>query len=155
MRQLYKAARQRDAWHIVRSVRATLVLAAAVVLAPITTAAAAPSAHSPSACALAWNHGAGATLRALVVRSHARAAFIDPRASIGTDTWTKAGGQSSTTTSGCSIQFILRTGKTLSVWGAWKAGSVATWHGPVASGRAVPVPDNARVHTDGTVGFHG
>jgi hypothetical protein len=136
-------------------VRATLVLAAAVVLAPVSTAAAATPAPSPSACALAWNHGVSATLRALVIRSHARAAFIDSRASVGTDTWTKGGGRTSTTSSGCSIQFILRSGKTLSVWGAWKAGSVTTWRGPVPSGRAVPVPDNARVHTDGTVGFHG
>jgi hypothetical protein len=110
---------------------------------------------SPSACAVAWNQGARAALRALIVKSHARGAFIDPSASIGTDRWTKAGGTTSTSSPGCAIQFILRGGRILSVFGSWKAGTVAAWRGPVPSGRVIPVPDNARVHRDGTVGFHG
>jgi hypothetical protein len=41
------------------------------------------------------------------------------------------------------------------VWGAWKDATVSKWSGPVASTRPMPVPNNARVHSDGSVGFHG
>jgi hypothetical protein len=134
-------------------VRSTLALAAAALA--LAQGAAAERAPSPSACAVAWNQGARAQLRALIVQSRPRGAFIDPSLSIGTDRWTKAGGATSTSSRGCAIQFILRSGKILSVFGSWKAGTVSAWRGPVPSGRVIPVPDNARVHRDGTVGFHG
>jgi hypothetical protein len=109
----------------------------------------------PVRCASAWNHTAPNALRARIVASHPRGAFIDPHgSSVMSVTWTKAG-QSSSSASGCGIQFVLHDGHVLAVWGAWANGGVAKWVGPVSSGRAVPLATNANVHADGTVGFHG
>jgi hypothetical protein len=91
----------------------------------------------------------------LIVSDQVRGAFIDARASVGTDTWTKTGGATSTSARGCSIQFILPSKRVLMVWGAWTARAISKWVGPVASSRVVSVPENARVRGDGSLGFHG
>ena len=135
-----------------------IVKAAAVLivaLLPSASAASVGTGPSKSACAVAWNRGAGAHLHSVVAGSHVRAAFIDAHVSIGSFTWSKTGRRSSTGGRGCSIQFVLPSRQLLAVWGAWKAGRVSEWTGPVPSGRIVPVPRNARVHSDGTVGFTG
>jgi hypothetical protein len=130
------------------------LFAAALAVAPAASAAQVAS-PSPSACAVAWNLRAGDRLHLLIARSRARAAFVNSHASFGTFTWSKSGGTRSTSSRGCSIQFILPSRKILGLWGTWEGGTVRTWQGPVRSLRAVPVPDNARVRVDGTVGFHG
>jgi hypothetical protein len=110
-----------------------------------------------SACALAWNDDAKSSLRASVASMHPRGAFIH-RSQVGIDrvTWTKSSHRSSSAQSrGCSIQFILRNGRTLALFGSWKDGSITRWVGPIASTKPIPVPDNTTVHADGTVGFHG
>jgi hypothetical protein len=109
-----------------------------------------------STCAVAWNHGSAVSLRMRVAAEHPRGAFINGGGvTIGTVTWSKGQSPAQTEGKGCAIQFILRDGRTLMVSGAWKDGLITRWVGPVASDRAIPVPDNATVHTDGTVGFHG
>jgi hypothetical protein len=132
--------------------RSVLAVVAFLVLAPTGAAAARPS---PSACAVAWNRSAGPRLHAIVAAGSVRAAFVSARASIGIDTWSKAGRRRSTSSLGCSIRFVLPNGRLLDAWGAWRHGVIPDWHGPIASGRVVPVPHNARVHRDGTVGFTG
>ena len=123
-----------------------LLLLARGALATVTAA--------PSACAVAWNRDSSATLRSIVVTDKARGAFISSSVVTGLD-WTKNGRTRSTTGAGCSIQFILPSGRTLAVWGSWTRGSISRWLGPVLSTRAIPVPDNTSVHADGSVGFHG
>jgi hypothetical protein len=91
----------------------------------------------------------------VVARGNVRAAFISARASIGFDTWSKTGVQTSTSSVGCWIRFVLPDGRVLDTWGAWQHGAIPGWRRPIASGRVVPVPHNARVHRDGTVGFTG
>jgi hypothetical protein len=130
------------------------ILLAVVALGGAHTAAAASS-PSPSTCAAAWNHQAGARLRALVVAGHANGAFISSRASVGVDMWSKAGGTSSTTAPGCTIQFILPSNRLLVLWGAWRGTAIPKWTGPVSGARSMAIHGNARVHDDGTVGFHG
>jgi hypothetical protein len=133
--------------------RAAILLAiAALGGAQTAVAAASPS---PSTCAVAWNHEAGARLRALVVADHVRGAFINSRASVGVDTWSKAGGTSSTSAPGCTIQFILPNQRLFLLWGAWTGTTITKWTGPVSSDLPMPGHGNARVHDDGTVGFHG
>jgi hypothetical protein len=132
---------------------AFVLLLLAVAAAPAASAAGGPS---PSACAAAWNQSAPQRLRTLVAKSDARAAFIDAQASVGTDTWSKSGGSSSTSSSGCSIQFVLPGGAAaLLAWGPWHAGTIRAWQSPIRSVRSFPVPHNARVRRDGSVGFTG
>jgi hypothetical protein len=131
-----------------------VILVAVVSLAGAQSAVAAGSA-SPSACAVAWNQKAGARLRALVVAGHAQAAFISARASVGVDMWSMAGGASSASAPGCTIQFILPNKRLLVLWGAWRGATIPKWTGPVSGARAMAVHGNASVHDDGTVGFHG
>jgi hypothetical protein len=108
--------------------------------------------HTPSGCAIAWNMSATPAQHSRVAQSNAAAAFIDARVALYTDTWTKTGGAKSTAGGpGCEIEFVLPAGKRLAVWKAWSAG---VWH-VVESAASFPVPHNARVHTDGTVGFTG
>jgi hypothetical protein len=135
-----------------------IVKAGAVVIVALLAGASAASAGagpSKSACAVAWNRGAGAHLHSVIAGSHVRAAFIDAHVSVGSFTWSKTGRRSSTGGRGCSIQFVLPSKQLLALWGVWKAGTVSKWTRPVPSGRLVPVPHNARVHSDGTVGFTG
>ena len=133
--------------------RLALALVVTGVAAPLASAVGSPS---PSGCAVAWNRWAPPRLHAMVATSHSRAAFIRPRAVVGNDTWSKAhGGDTSTSSLGCSIEFVLPGARGMLVtWGAWRSGTIRVWRGPVP-GRAVPVPRNARVHGDGTVGFTG
>jgi hypothetical protein len=134
-------------------VRLTALVAIVLAAAPAASAAAT---SSPSRCAVDWNRWAAPALRLAVARSDAAAAFIDARATVGTDRWSKSGGSSSTSSAGCSIEFVLpRNGGVLQTWGRWQAGSARTWHRLVRFGRAYPVPHNARVHRDGTIGFTG
>jgi hypothetical protein len=91
----------------------------------------------------------------VIAKSHVRSAFIDSRAVVGTDMWSKAGASSSTSAVGCSIRFVVPTGGLLETWGVWKAGTISAWHRPVRYRSIVPMPRNARVHSDGTVGFTG
>lgn len=128
-------------------------MAAAVAICGAVSTASAQS--LPSACAVAWNHGAPAAVRASIAARHPRGAFINSRVSVGTDTWAKGGSQSSTSAQGCGIQFILSNGDVLAVWSAWSGGRITKWAGPVRSSRPIPVPNNGSVRTDGTVGFHG
>jgi hypothetical protein len=107
----------------------------------------------PSVCASAWNRHASAALHAQVAA--ARSAYIDARATVGTDVWSKAGGATSTSRRGCTIVFVFRNGTSLETWGVWKAGSIESWLAPIRNTRRFAFPDNARVHADGTVGFHG
>jgi hypothetical protein len=124
-----------------------------VVAAPAVSAASRPS---PSACAVAWNQWAPSSLHKVVAKSDVRAAFIDAHASVGIDTWSKAGGRSSTSSPGCSIQFVLPgNAGLLLAWGPWRAGTIRAWHVPIRNGLDVPVPHNARVDNNGTVGFTG
>ncbi|MFL5913297.1 MAG: hypothetical protein ACJ768_22355 [Gaiellaceae bacterium] len=123
-----------------------------LVLAPVASAATSPS---PAACAVAWNRWASPHLHALVARSNARAAFVDARVTVGTDTFSKTGGTTSTSARGCAIQVVLPDKTLLEVWGPWQNGTIRTWHGPVRGHRPFPVPHNARVHSDGTIGFTG
>jgi hypothetical protein len=102
-----------------------------------------------------WDVAEQLGLHALIAKTNARTAFIDARASVGTYTWSKTGGTTSTSARGCSIQFVLPSKALLALGGAWQRGTVPSWHGPVRSGRVLPVPHNARVHSDGTVGFTG
>ena len=111
--------------------------------------------ESPSACAVAWNNHHAARLLAVIATNHPRGAFVNARTEVSTMTWTKSGTATSTASRGCHVEFILRNGTTLSVWGPWKDGTVTSWTGPVPSRRRVTVPNNARVRSDGTVGFHG
>jgi hypothetical protein len=134
-------------------VRLALLSFAIVALAAATTAGAGGR-SSPSACANAWNHGAPAALRARIVARKPTAAYISPQASVMSVSWTQTA-ESSTSGPGCTIQFVLSHGRTLAVWGAWRRGGVLRWSGPVASNRAIRVPENGSVHADGTVGFHG
>jgi hypothetical protein len=91
----------------------------------------------------------------LVAADHVRGAFINSRSSVGVDTWSKAGGTSSTNASGCTIQFILPNKRLLLLWVAWSGTAIPKWTGPVSSALPMPAHANARVHDDGTVGFHG
>jgi len=137
--------------------RLLVPLTCAVFLATDGVALAAARQTTEGACAVAWNHGAKPSLRASIASVHPRGAFIDS-SQVGIDkiTWTKSSHTSiSTQSRGCSIQFILRTGRTLALFGSWKNGSITDWAGPIASTRRIPVPDNTTVHADGTVGFHG
>jgi hypothetical protein len=134
-----------------------LVLAGLVVSAAWSgTAHAATARPSASACAVAWNRSATPDLRSSILAKHPRGAFINGAgAKVGTFSWTKAGTRAQTSSVGCGIAFILPSGRTIAVWGAWKGGAVATWAGPVSSNGPVPVPNNTAVHRDGTIGFHG
>lgn len=123
-----------------------------LALAPLASASTPPS---PAACAVAWNRWASPHLHSVVARSNARAAFVDARVTVGTDTFSRPGGATSTSARGCSIQIVLPDKTLLDVWGQWQNGTVRTWHGPVPSGRPIPVPHNARVHSDGAIGFTG
>lgn len=123
-----------------------------MLLAPLLAAGAL---HTPAKCAVAWNHRATAQQRAVVTRAHPRGAFVDAHTVVGVDSVTKSGGTTSTSGPGCSIAFILRTGLTLNFWGNWFGSTILGWHGPISSGRVFIVPNNARVHADGTIGFHG
>jgi hypothetical protein len=123
-----------------------------LALAPVISAGASPS---PAACAVAWNRWASAHLHAVIAKSDARAAFVDARATVGTDTFSKTGGTTSTSARGCSIQVVLPDKTLLTVWGPWQKGTIRSWHGPLRGSRPFPVPHNARVHSDGTVGFTG
>jgi hypothetical protein len=131
------------------------MLLALMALGGAQIAAAASSSPSPSTCAVAWNHEAGARLRALVVADHVRGAFINSRASVGVETWSKAGGTSSTGAAGCTIQFILPNKRLLLLWGAWSGTTIPKWTGPVPGALPIPVRGNASVRDDGTLGFHG
>lgn len=111
--------------------------------------------HKPATCAVAWNNSAKAAQRALVAKAHPRGAFIDANSVIGTDSFSKSGGTKSTSAPGCSIAFILRTGQTMNFWGAWTGTAIRVWSGGISSSRVFPFPNNARVHADGSVGFHG
>jgi hypothetical protein len=133
--------------------RIALALTIAAFAAP---AAAATTGVSPSACAVAWNHWAPPRLHKIVADSSARAAFIAERASVGTDTWSRTGGSTSTSSLGCSIQFVLPDHRgVLAVWGPWRSGTIRAWRGPVRDRRSLPLPQNGRVRADGTVGFTG
>src|SRR5712691_7548794 len=107
------------------------------------TAAASASVPSRSACAVAWNRGASARLHSTIANAHARGAFIN-LAVVDKDSFTRGGGSTSTSKPGCSIAFILRDGETLNVWGAWNAGKINLWFGPITSTHVYPVPNNAR-----------
>jgi hypothetical protein len=129
-----------------------MVAVSALAVAALATATAQTL---PSRCATAWNRTAPHALRARIVASNPRGAFINPGGSTVTSvTWTKTG-QSSSSAPGCSIVFVLHDGHVLAVSGAWARGAVAKWIGPVASNRVIPLPTNTTVHPDGTVGFHG
>jgi hypothetical protein len=127
------------------------------VLAFVVSPAAGLGATKPSksACAVAWNHGAPATLRSSIASDRPRGAFVTGQGTSLVVMWTKTGKYTTTPGDGCAIQFILGSGKTISVWGAWKDGAVLKWSGPVTSPRPYPVPNNSNVRADGTVGFHG
>jgi hypothetical protein len=132
----------------------TRVLFCALVLASFSAPAFAAAQPSKSACAVAWNRSATAALRQSIAAQHPRGAFIDA-AEVGTFVWSAGGEAHSSSGMGCGIQFILGTGRTLSVSGRWNGSSVAGWSRPVASPRPITVPNNSTVHADGTVGFHG
>ena len=137
-----------------------LAIAVAVVglAAAVGGAARGTGNPSKSGCAVAWNRTAPPALRSSIAGDHPRGAFVNSAVSVGRVTWTDAtkGGQSTSTSGpGCGIQFILASGRTLSVWGRWRDGGVPKWSGPVPSARPIPVPNNSNVHPDGTVGFHG
>ena len=136
-------------------VRALVV--SSVVLAGGITVPAAVAASPASTCAVAWNKGSSAALRSKIAADHPRGAFIDNAGASNTMTvtWSKTKAAKETHGTGCSIQFILRSGDTVTVFGSWKSGAISTWDGPVPSNRPIPVPDNTTVHADGTVGFHG
>jgi hypothetical protein len=128
---------------------------ASTFLVALATAAVSSASNlsQPSLCANIWNHSAPAALRAKIAAHKPRAAFISPRTSVTTYTWTKTS-QSSLSASACSIHFVLRDG-TLAVWGKLEGGHIARWLGPVPSKRPIRAPNNSSVHADGTVGYHG
>jgi hypothetical protein len=132
-----------------------------IALALVVVAAAVPAASasvkpSPSRCAVSWNQWSAAGLRKEVAKAKVRAAFIEAHASVGTDTWSRTGGTNSTSAAGCFIQFVLPSNAgLLTVWGSWQAGIIHVWHGPIRVNRRIPVPNNARVHSNGTLGFTG
>jgi hypothetical protein len=131
------------------------IFAAAGVSLVLAPAASAGTPPSPAACAVAWNRWASPHLHAVVAGSKARAAFVDARVIIGTDTFSKTGGATSTSAPGCSIQVVLPDESLLDFSGVWQKGTIRAWNGPLRSGRFIPVPHNARVHRDGTIGFTG
>jgi hypothetical protein len=134
-------------------VRSTLAaVGISLALAPVASAG---GRISPAACAAAWNRWASPHQRAVVGRSKARVAFVDARVTVGTDTFSLTGGTTSTSARGCGIQVVLPDKTLLEIWGAWQNGAVHAWHGPLHSRRRFPVPHNARVHGDGTIGFTG
>lgn len=131
-------------------VRVTILL----VIAAVASSPLAGARTTPSACAVAWNKTSPVSLRARVIANKPRGAFIAASVVSGIN-WTKNGGSRSTSGPGCSIQFILRNGGTLAVWGAWAGGVISNWVGPVLSTHRIPFPANTAVHPDGSVGFHG
>jgi hypothetical protein len=135
--------------------RRLLSLVTVAIFAAPALAASGAAKPSKSACAVAWNRSAPATLRSSIASAHPRGAFVTGQGTSLVIFWTKGGKYTTTPSNGCAIKFILKGGTTISVWGAWKAGSVPMWSGPVNSPRPVPVPNNSNVHADGTVGFHG
>jgi hypothetical protein len=131
-----------------------VVVCCGLVAASLAAPALAATQPSKSACAVAWNRSATAMLRRSIAAQHPKGAFIDA-AVVGTFDWSAGGRMHSSSGAGCGIQFILRTGRTLSVSGRWDGSRVANWSRPVASPRPIPVPDNSFVRADGTVAFHG
>lgn len=125
------------------------------IMAATASSAAAAAPHSPSACAVAWNRTASAGLHAVLAKADAHAASIDPRTTVGRDTWSKTGGTTSTSALGCTIRVGLPAGRVLLLWGRWRAGMIHDWHASLASAHLPAMPDNARVHRDGTIGFTG
>jgi hypothetical protein len=137
-----------------RGVGHRLVAVAAVVALLAAAVAHASARPTNRACAAAWNRSASTSLRHAVTAAGARVAFVDSAVVAGFD-WVKGGATTSTQSPGCGIEFILRGGRTLSVWGAWNHDRVPSWRGPVTSRRPVPVVENAAVGADGTVAFKG
>lgn len=135
-------------------VRLSVAVVAVLVLA-LLVGFSAGAQTLPSRCATAWNKSAPSVLRERVMAANPRGAFINPNgSSVMSVSWTKTS-QSTRTAPGCSIQFVLRNGRSMVVWGALANGGVQKWFGPVKSSGAIPLPINTNVHTDGTVGFHG
>jgi hypothetical protein len=130
------------------------IVCAATIVALLSSPALAATQPSKSACAAAWNQSAGASLRASIAARHPKGAFVDI-ATVGTVQWVIGGKTQSSSRFGCGIQFILHSGRTLAVSGAWNGNAVPAWSGPVASNRPISLPLNTAVHADGTVAFRG
>ena len=110
---------------------------------------------SSEGCAAAWNATSEPSARASVVRRHPTGASIGgafPAAGLGE----KIGLEPlAIRASGCTISFVLPSGRTLSVWGVWKGGSVAAWGSLNLSSKPVTVVENATVHANGTLTYTG
>ena len=129
----------------------------AATLLPAVAATSSAEAGRPSSegCVAAWNATSEPSARASIVRRHPSGASIGgavPATGLGQ----KIGLEPlAIRASGCTISFVLPTGHTLSVWGLWKGGSVASWGSLNLSAKPVTVIENATIHANGTLTYTG